>query len=102
MTYSRSLPPLPPHPPNQEWSANVQEAYELVSETYNRTHRVLQTHDSDTFRLGIIREALTEIHPLVVSLYEGGVDEEWVRSCAEAVAGIQQAVSTAQESASSE
>lgn len=78
---------LPLHPEQRLWSANVQKAHQLISETYNHATLVLRQENHDPLRLhSLAKKIVDDSLPLLEALHLEIADVEWAEVAAEALA----------------
>jgi hypothetical protein len=100
---SHALPPLPPPPPNAQWSPNIHHVYQYMTETFRQASKVL-LQDADANRLRFYAEKATqELVPILQALEEHATEEHiplpWILSCTEVVGNLIVDICHAQEAA---
>lgn len=100
---SRILPPLPLPMENAQWSPNVHQAYDYLTETFRHASKVL-SQDADANRLQFYAQLATqELVPILQAMEDHAVEEHiplpWILSCTEVVGHLIADLCHAQETA---
>ena len=83
------IPPLPDHPHSTPWSANVYQAYQIISDNCRNAMEVL-LQEADTIRLKLHVEMLiSNVVPILKGLElhfeHEGIPKDWLRHCTKIV-----------------
>lgn len=79
-TYPRPLhlPPLPVPPHSQNWAANINQAYTILSDAYDAASQLLRLEDGDPIRFRLHADRLVNrMAPILHELVPLTEDEEW-------------------------
>ncbi|KAG8956037.1 hypothetical protein FRC03_011022 [Tulasnella sp. 419] len=85
-------PPFPDLPlcnDGRPWSNNVQHAYQITLDAYNRALAACSSETLDPLRLEMAIENLIDIRPILVGTNYEGVPMEWLQSCATVLLSVQ-------------